>query len=236
MLETQRKIDHLADELAATFSAAVFFAQYFTMLVYPVGSPAWATIDGFFGEVPDGAVLRFVVRHPLNIDLSPYNFSGLEKWTAENPEQFKSVASGHLQDANKANLNVVFKDLFDIEYSRLVSPRRPVFFLCFSPTGGDYGLDDATKESMKSQIADEHDLVVDFLRENNAEVYSMHDQGSIEPVANGAWQYFGKSDLPLYLLNFRLRFTLFQSRTSNLASSCFTTTVTDSIKSRGWAT
>lgn len=55
--ESRRQIDSLAGELAGKLSGALCFTRFFNMVVYPVGSNAWAFLDQKLPIVPEVCVL-----------------------------------------------------------------------------------------------------------------------------------------------------------------------------------
>ena len=150
-------------------------------------------------------MLRFMVRQPLppayadteSIDQSIY-------WT-QNPHQYQQVisnASNAAYDAVTKDINTIFRETYSIDYARLISDKKPIFFLCFFPAGHEsYEKDPTRRQALRLKISEEHDLMVNFLHENGAEVFSIQDVGSDEANANGSWDYFS-----MFLIYFQKRY------------------------------
>ena len=171
------------------------------MLVYPTGASAWAFLKDRLPDLADGAPLRFLIRHPLPRDLAHLDPS-VARLADENVERYKEIQqyirSNPVQQGSKS-INLVFRDLFQIEYSRLIAQNEPnkkpasnVFFLCFIPAGCEnYEKDDTKRMALRHRVSKEHDLFIDFLDANGAEeIYSLQAVDSIEPENDGAWEYF----------------------------------------------
>ena len=171
------------------------------MLVYPTGASAWAFLKDGLPSLADGAPLRFLIRHPLPRDLARSDPS-VARLLNENPERYKEIQqyirSNPVQQGSNS-INLVFRDLFQIEYSRLIAQIEPnknpaanVFFLCFIPAGCEkYEKDDTKRMALRNRVSKEHDLFIDFLDANGAEeIYSLQTVDSIEPENDGAWEYF----------------------------------------------
>ena len=171
------------------------------MLVYPTGASAWAFLNDGLPSVADGGPLKFLIRQPL-----PQNLAGVDPLIArladENPERLQEIKqyirSNPVQQGSNS-ISVVFRDLFQIQYSRLVAQNEPnknpaanVFFLCFIPSGcEEYEEDDTKRMALRNRVSKEHDLYIDFLEANGAEeIYSLQSVDSIEPENDGAWDYF----------------------------------------------
>ena len=171
------------------------------MLVYPTGASAWAFLKDGLPSLADGGPLRFLIRQTL-----PQNLARLDPFVArlvdENPERHREIQryirSNPVQQGSKS-INVVFRDLFQIEYTRLIAQNEPnknpaakVFFLCFIPAGcEDYEKDETKRMTLRNRVSKEHDLFIDFLEANGAEdIYSLQSVDSIEPENDGAWEYF----------------------------------------------
>ena len=171
------------------------------MLVYPTGASAWAFLKDGLPSLADGGSLRFLVRQPL-----PQSLARLDPFVArledENPERHQEIQqyirSNPVQQGSNS-INLVFRDLFQIEYSRLIAQNEPnknaaanAFFLCFIPAGcEDYEKDETKRMALRNRVSKEHDLFIDFLEANGAEeIYSLQSVDSIEPENDGAWEYF----------------------------------------------
>ena len=175
------------------------------MLIYPAGASAWSFLDNSLPSVHPGTALRFVLRKPLSQVLR--NIQGLDSTQLihKDPERYEELATKikkHPIQAEDKNVNVVFRDMFEIEFDRLVAQNGPqqhpptnIFFLCFIPQGCEnYEPDPAKRSALRMRTSEEHDLFVKFLRANGAEeIYSMQNIGSQEIDNNGAWDYFCKN-------------------------------------------
>lgn len=171
------------------------------MLIYPTGASAWAFLKDGLPSVADGAPLRFLIRHPLPRDLARLDPS-VARLVDENAERYKEIQqyirSNPVQQGSKS-INLVFRDLFQIEYSRLIAQIEPnknpasnMFLLCFIPAGCEnYEKDDTKRMALRNRVSKEHDLFIDFLDANGAEeIYSLQAVDSIELENDGAWDYF----------------------------------------------
>lgn len=165
-------------------------------VVYPTGADAWAYLDCRLPAVPEGAVLRFVVRPPLPLEYADFEVPDLSNSLLEEDlDRYKLIIAKTaitIKNPIAKGISAVLQEFFGIDYNRLVSNKKPVFFLCFIPAGCESYEKDATKRhALRRRTSEEHDLFVDFLRENGAEVYSLQNVGSHEPNTNGSWEYFG---------------------------------------------
>lgn len=197
-------MDRLADILAKTLRGCIFFSPHFTIVIFPAGSSAWASLDANLQNVPDGVLLRFMVRKPLPIETAD-GHPALSHLTSTNLEKFDQIVSQIKANpiANEEpNISVVFRDTFEIEYARLIVQNGPqknkpanVFFLCFVPQGCEhYEPDPVRRIALRERTSKEHDLFINYLEANGAdEIYSMQDIGSSDVVNNGAWDYFHKT-------------------------------------------
>lgn len=171
------------------------------MLVYPTGASAWAFLKDGFPSLADGGPLRFLIRQPL-----PQNLARVDPFVArladESLERYQEIQQYIRSNPEQQGFNsisLVFRDLFQIQYSRLVAQNEPnknpaanVFFLCFIPAGcEEYEKDETKRMALRNRVSKEHDLFIDFLEANGAEeIYSLQSVDSIEPENDGAWEYF----------------------------------------------
>ena len=174
------------------------------MLMYPAGASAWAFLDKNLPDVHPGTTLRFVVRRGLPRILAGVHGLAKARLERENPERYAEITNQVVKcpiQAEDKNINVVFRDLFDIDFGRLVAQNGPqqhsttnAFFLCFIPQGcEDYEPDAAKRSALRMRTSEEHDLFVKFLQANGTEeIYSMQDIGSQEISNNCAWDYFSR--------------------------------------------
>ena len=175
------------------------------MLMYPAGASAWAFLDNHLPNVHPGTTLRFVVRSPLPPILADVHEAATTRLSQRNPERYAEIMTKiekYPIQAEENNINIVFRDMFEIDFSRLVAQNGPqehsstnIFFLCFLPQGcEDYEPDPAKRSALRVRTSEEHDLFIKFLQANDAqEIYSMQKIGSQEIDNNGAWDYFIKS-------------------------------------------
>lgn len=175
------------------------------MLMYPAGASAWAFLDNHLPNVHPGTTLRFVVRSPLPSILADVHEVATTRLSHKNPERYAEITTKiekYPIQAEDKNINIVFRDIFDIDFSRLVAQNEPqehpstnIFFLCFIPQGcEDYEQDPAKRLALRMRTSEEHDLFIKFLQANGAEeIYSMQKIGSQEIDSNCAWDYFIKN-------------------------------------------
>ena len=190
--------------MAVALSGALCFSKDFMMVVYPVGATAWHFLEKSLPSVPDGAVLQFAVFPPSKSSTAKEDASYLEEWVRENQSRVEQIKNSAI-DGKRNHLNSIFKDIWDVEFKKLMFPNKPSFFLCFTPTGRYFqDMDEEDRKDLEYKVLEEHDLFVDFLKSNNAEIYSMHDYGSTEPVQTGSWVYFCRfpGSKSLYVANF----------------------------------
>lgn len=192
--------------LADRVSGALFFAPRFTMLIWPAGSNAWDVIEPKLNPVPEGTVLRFLVRDPLPQEYTEELHPSILHFCNQNPEQhdeaMAKIKARPIQ-TGEAAINVIFRDLFSVEYARLAThpyssdgAKNDTFFLCFLPVNQElWEADPEKRRRTRERTSNEHDLFVEFLQANGAkEIYSMQDIGSTEMANNGAWECFRKND------------------------------------------
>ncbi len=191
--------------LANNLQGGLFFAQQFTMLMYPAGASAWAFLNNSLPNVHPGTTLRFAVRRPLPSIAANVQSLANARLARKEPERYAEITTQIKKNpiqAEEKNINIVFRDMFEIEYGRLVAQNGPqehsptnVFFLCFIPQGcEDYESNSAKRSALRRRTSEEHDLFIKFLQANGAEeIYSMQNIGSEEIDNNGAWGYFIKN-------------------------------------------
>lgn len=203
--ESQHVIESYAKRLAYDISGGLFFADRFTMLIYPVGADAWSFLDKDLPCPPDGAVLRFVVAKPMPKGWANDESAELLALKEANPERYQEIErkiQARPVLSGEKNINVVFHDMFEIDFNRLISqngpqqpPENSPFFLFFIPSGCDeYEPDPVKRQALRLRTSEEHDFFVEFLEANGVEdIYSSQDVGSLDPQTNGAWDYFRKN-------------------------------------------
>lgn len=173
------------------------------MVIWPAHTSIWRFLEQSLDAVPAGTLLRFAVREPMSRELSdevePTMTTRLRLQNPERYEEIKTKIKDTPIQPGEKDINVVFRDMFGIEYSRLIAQNMPQknpsarsFFLCFVPAECDsYEPDDAKRQALRWRISEEHDFFIDFLRANGVEdIYSMQDIGSSKIANNGAWDYF----------------------------------------------
>ena len=90
----RRRLEILAQELATELSGAIFLAEQFTMVAYPVGSTAWSFLDEMQPAVPEGAMIRFAVRAPINISPDGGKIARFLDWKQENELKMTALTGG----------------------------------------------------------------------------------------------------------------------------------------------
>ena len=198
-------LEDIIEALANNMQGGLFFAENFTMLIYPAGASAWLFLDKNLPRVRPGTALRFVLRRPL--PQPPKNIHGraITRLINKDPKRYEKIAA-HIKktpiQAEDKNVNIVFRDMFEIDFDRLVAQNGPqqhpptnIFFLCFIPQGCEkYEPDAAKRSDLRMRTSEEHDLFIKFLHANGAEeIYSLQSYGSREIDNNGAWDYFCKN-------------------------------------------
>lgn len=192
----------MTSSLADRISGALFFAPRFTVLIWPAGSNAWDFVERKIEPVPEGTVLRYLVRNPLPQeyaeDLHPSTLHFCNQDPKRHDEAVLRIQARPFEQGETA-INVVFRDLFGIEYSRLVANpissnelKNDTFFLCFLPVSQEQWEPDREKrQRTRERTSAEHDFFVEFLQANGAnEIYSMQEIGSTDMANNGAWECF----------------------------------------------
>lgn len=168
------------------------------MLIYPVGAEAWSFLDKDLPKLQGATLLRFIVTKPLPAewakDHTEILHDGLQK------QSYNSISQAVVSNPDSA-ITKIFQRVFGIEYERLLSGQDPVFFLFFLPSGCEaYELDPEEREKLMLRTSAEHDLVVEFLQANGAEVYSTQAVDSCDSIADKAWSYFCEYFLSLHIL------------------------------------
>lgn len=152
----------MAETLKTQASAAIFYAEKFSLIFYPnnAGLESWDFLNDLSPKVPEGTLLRFIMRKPL---------------PSPPPDSVSSDATGNealfLSSEGKSNINLVFQEILGIEYKRLIKQPTPEktaksdhFFLFFVG------------------VEKEFSMMCKFLAANGAKIYSWDDEG--------AWDYF----------------------------------------------
>ena len=201
--ESDAEYDLAAEVLAALSSAGLFFARDFTMVLWPTKASAWDFLEKSLPKVPPGAMLKFALRPPVIPDPTGQPESpAIARLRCENPTICNDLSSAIRERPSRSeikHINLVFRDIFGIEFDRLLPSRGNEeqfrgknFFLCFVPAGCEkYEPDDTKRQALRLKIAEEHDFFVQFLQANGGgSIYSMQELGSSEAVSNGSWRYF----------------------------------------------
>lgn len=183
----------------------MLFASQFTMVIWPARSSIWGFLENNLPIVPPGAVLRFAIREPIPRRLAEESeppmairrrLEDLEQY-----EELKAKINDTPVQVGEDSINVVFRDLFDIEFDRLIASNGPQkyppaknFFLCFHCANCEnYEPNESKRQALRWRASEEHDLWIEFLRANGADmIYSMQAIGSYEITKNGSWDYFVK--------------------------------------------
>ena len=158
--QTEVPIKVMTDILNLHDSGGIFFAQEFTLLVYPAGNESWKFIDHIFPPHSPKASLRFVMRYPIP-ELLTYT---LMNTSAESKAPIMNGETGP---------NALFRQYFGVEYAKLLPPAKKknehpqTFFLMYPPG-----------------LQEECDIIVKFLHANNATVFSAAKTGAWDYFAN----------------------------------------------------
>lgn len=175
------------------------------MVMYPAGASAWAFLDKDLPSVHPGTILRFAVRKPLAPVLADVHRLATTRVKKDDSELYMAITTkiqDHPIQTKEKNINIVFRDMFDIDFDRLIAQNgdqqhgpTKIFFLCFIPQGCEnYEPDPVKRSALRTRTSEEHDFVIKFLQANGAkEIYSMQKIGSQEIDSNGAWDYFCKN-------------------------------------------
>ena len=180
------------------------FAEAFTIIMWPAQSSVWDFLEKKLPAVPPGTILRFALCEPTAVSQSldqtePRVISRLSSEDAEKYNEIKGSVDRLPMQPDEKPINVVFREVFKIDFDRLVASngnQRHLsgkdFFLCFIPANcTQYEVDDKKRQALRLRTSEEHDLFVQFLRANGAEaIYSFQDIGSYEIVSNGSWRHF----------------------------------------------
>lgn len=201
--EAQERYESVAHLLACHMSVAMLFASQFTMLIWPPCSSIWGFLEDKLPDVPPGAVLRFAIREPmpqrLAEEIEPSVAIYQRPEDLKHYEEFRAKINDTPVQLGEDHVNVVFRDLFDIEFDRLIAsngtqryPPAKNFFLCFQPANYEnYERDESKRQALPWRVSEEHDMFVEFLRANGADmIYSMQEIGSCEITKRCSWDYF----------------------------------------------
>ena len=150
----------MANTLKLHDGGGIFFAQHFTLLIYPAGRESWKFLDAVFPSDSQEVGLRFVMRTPIPKLLQ---HTILERQT----QPITSVMEG------EPSPNALFRQYFGIDYARLVPPAKKksegsnTFFLMYP-----------------AELQQEHEVLIKFLSANNAVIYSSAKPGAWDYFTN----------------------------------------------------
>ncbi|KAL8944941.1 MAG: hypothetical protein Q9216_000102 [Gyalolechia sp. 2 TL-2023] len=157
-------VEEVSGILTEHGSGAMFFAEKFTILLYPASCISWEYLDRGLGEAPPEARLRFAMLDPW-------------PWTPQTlNENVPPAGKFDLQARLQAPLmNAVMHGQLGLDFQRLVacsknkdgSSAKParIFFLIFPPAAQE-----------------EFDILVDWIRANGpATIYSLEPMSSLAP-------------------------------------------------------
>lgn len=159
-------LDNVSGILAEHASGGLFFAEQFTLLIYPAKCIGWQFLDGGFPSVPPNVRLRFAMLKPL-----PQIRQSIDQ-ICHQPKPTIHAAS--LKDLP---INTIIRDQFGMDYKRLVAQssdndgtkmrQTKSFFLIFPLSARE-----------------EFDIAATWIRANNgsANIYKCED--------TGAWDHF----------------------------------------------
>jgi hypothetical protein len=152
----------MAEILKSQASGAIAYAEKFSVLIYPTNSglESWDFLNELQPRVPEGTLLRFVIRKPLPPpEPAEVDLTGSEKLL--------------LLTDGESNISTVFRHVLGIEYERLIKQPTPEktaesnnFFLFFIG------------------VEKEFFLMCRFLSAHGAKIYSWDDEGAWEYFCN----------------------------------------------------
>ncbi|KAL8789641.1 MAG: hypothetical protein Q9213_001077 [Squamulea squamosa] len=168
-VQSMRNIDVVSSVLAEHASGGLFFAERFSLLIYPARCVAWEFLDRGFPPVPPDTKLRFAMFVPW-----PQFYENDDIGGAQKDDVRLST------DVQGLHINRVFRTQFGMDLHRLITPSSDkdvgktrstdTFFLLFP-----------------SPAREEFSLVVEWIRANKSDaiIYRHEDRG--------AWDDFHKS-------------------------------------------
>ncbi|KAL8679973.1 MAG: hypothetical protein Q9186_003789 [Xanthomendoza sp. 1 TL-2023] len=163
-------IDELCKVLIEHASGGLFFAEDFSLLIYPTRCVGWDFLDsGFLWQAPPEAKLRFAMLTP---------WPQLRESTGVSQPQIANIApSIGLSDVS---INRLFQERFSMDFRRLVAQASDRAGRKTRPTNAFFLI-------FPSLAQQEFDLLVEWICTNNrgAEIYRYGDQG--------AWTFFQQS-------------------------------------------
>lgn len=201
--ESQEKYDSIVYLLACHTSLGILFASHFTMVIWPAQTSIWGFLEQSLPPVPPGTTLRYAVYESMPQRLAdkvePLMTTRLQIEDIQRYEGVKAEVDNTPVQPGESHTNVVFRDLFGIEFERLIASNGPQkvvptrnFYLCFYPANcEDYEPDEVKRQALRKNVAKEHELYIEYLRANGADmIYSMQDIGSHEITKSCSWDYF----------------------------------------------
>ena len=137
--------------------------------------------------------MRFIVRKSFELPDQQEEARHEAIFWKEHLRQYHQIKANEASSSTKQGINVAFRQLYGIDFDRLLGDSKPNFFLFFIPAGcEDYEQNVAQRQALQLRTSKEHDLVADFLHTNGAEVFSLQNLDSCRVNKNGSWDYFGK--------------------------------------------
>lgn len=139
-----QSLDQVRDVLVNNTSGGLFFAEQFTMVIWPAGSAFWKFLDEVLPPVNAGTTLRFALRKPLPPGLAEAKITRLADFEENAPDRYQEIVAGFKSNAiqpDEKAIKTIFQERFEIEYDRLIAQNGPQkypmqsFFLCFVPKG-----------------------------------------------------------------------------------------------------
>ena len=94
------------------------------MLIYPAGASAWGFVDNDLPSVHPGTALRFAIRKPLPPGQADAHALATARLVENEPERYAEIATKvkeHPIQTEDKNINIVFRDMFEIDFGRLVA-------------------------------------------------------------------------------------------------------------------
>lgn len=157
----------MAEMLKLRASCAIFSHTSFTLLIYPInaGLESWDFLNFGGPNLPDGAMLKFLIRKPLPL-------SDVTEIEVEMRRRQISIRHG------ESNVSILVRNMLGIEYERLIQQPTPEltaesnnFFLFFINADLEYR------------------IIYKFLQSNGGRIFSWDTEGSwdyfVSHVENG---------------------------------------------------
>ncbi|KAL9585048.1 MAG: hypothetical protein Q9212_001763 [Teloschistes hypoglaucus] len=164
-----RQLEDLSDLLAQHASGGLFFAENFSMLIYPANCAVWKFLDSGFPTPPPETRLRFAMFAP---------WPRLRQDIKRSPSRSENLPCP--PSVQGTSINAVFRHQFGMDFDRLVAQSG-------DDNGNKARLTNAFFTMFPSAAQGEFDLVVQWIRVNRSSAIIFR------PEDPGAWDHFQKS-------------------------------------------